>query len=299
MAPIVELSRRVFDEVYRSRYPEMAADSSKTDAVWLEYSELCRDFLVAEIDGRIVGTVRTADDKICELYVESDMRARGVGAALLAAVERRLRIRGVATCRLDAARDYPEVVAFYERQGWQRQREHSHENSNVPLLEMAKCLQTKWKALAWSATWHSTKLPLIGWLCVITYPAFALVLTTAAAAPRSVEFAWLVMAVLAVWNLLLIPISSFYSWKNVGLIVIGMFANVAAMNIGAAIGFVFRPHWHASAFGYLADATEIVLLLLVVGYFDRIARGFVVGLWIWYGLEVEAWLDRVPKPWTA
>jgi ribosomal protein S18 acetylase RimI-like enzyme len=87
--------------------------------------KLTRDpdlFLVAEVDGRIVGAVLGGFDGrrglVYHLAVEADFREKGLGTALMAELENRLRARGCVKAYLLVVPDNAEAVAFYRRLGW-------------------------------------------------------------------------------------------------------------------------------------------------------------------------------------
>lgn len=79
-------------------------------------------FLVAEIDGRIVGSVIGGFDGrrglIYHLAVAGDFQRHGVGSQLLDEVEARLRNKGCLKCFLMVTPDNPEAGRFYEKRGW-------------------------------------------------------------------------------------------------------------------------------------------------------------------------------------
>lgn len=79
-------------------------------------------FLVAEADGRIVGSVIGGYDGrrglIYHLAVAKDFRQLGVGSQLLDEVEARLRAKGCLKCYLMVTPDNPEAGRFYEKRGW-------------------------------------------------------------------------------------------------------------------------------------------------------------------------------------
>jgi GNAT superfamily N-acetyltransferase len=77
-----------------------------------------RGYLVAEASGRILGVTQVLFDRVVALYVDAAHRGCGVGAALLAAAEARLRNDGVGLAWLQVAEGYPAIQAFYERRGW-------------------------------------------------------------------------------------------------------------------------------------------------------------------------------------
>ena len=83
------------------------------------------DFLVAEIDGDIVGTagLLLADDKVADVVrvrVHPAVRRRGVGTALLEAVEWRAEGLGVRRLNLDVGENQRDVIAFYLASGFRK-----------------------------------------------------------------------------------------------------------------------------------------------------------------------------------
>lgn len=87
--------------------------------------KLSRDpdlFLVAELAGKIIGTVIGGYDGrrglIYHLAVSPELRGRGIGSRLMAEVENRLRAKGCLKCYLIALEDNIEAMLFYERLGW-------------------------------------------------------------------------------------------------------------------------------------------------------------------------------------
>jgi ribosomal protein S18 acetylase RimI-like enzyme len=79
-------------------------------------------FWVATRGTRVIGAVMAGWDGqrgwIYHLAVEATQRRRGVGRALVTAVERALRERGCPKINLQVLRSNRDVVAFYERLGW-------------------------------------------------------------------------------------------------------------------------------------------------------------------------------------
>jgi ribosomal protein S18 acetylase RimI-like enzyme len=84
-------------------------------------------FLVAELDGRIVGTVIGGYDGrrglVYHLAVSWEQRAQGLGSRLMAEVERRLQAKGCLKCYLIVLDDNPEAMKFYENLGWREMKE--------------------------------------------------------------------------------------------------------------------------------------------------------------------------------
>ncbi|KAF0107380.1 MAG: N-acetyltransferase GCN5 [Anaerolineaceae bacterium] len=79
-------------------------------------------FLVAELDGRIVGTVIGGFDGrrglIYHLAVEPGLRERGVGSLLMDEVERRLQAKGCIRSYLLVTAENEQSMRFYEKRGW-------------------------------------------------------------------------------------------------------------------------------------------------------------------------------------
>ena len=76
------------------------------------------EFLVAEVDGRVVGTIMGGFDgwrgAISRLAVEASYRRRGIGQALLAAVEERFDRNGVSVVGALVEKDHPWAMAFWD-----------------------------------------------------------------------------------------------------------------------------------------------------------------------------------------
>ncbi len=81
-------------------------------------------FLVAESGGDIIGAVLGGYDGrrglMYHLAVRPGYRGRGVGAALMQALEERLRAKGCIRYYLLVTPDNAEAIRFYERRGWER-----------------------------------------------------------------------------------------------------------------------------------------------------------------------------------
>ena len=81
-------------------------------------------FLVAELDGRLVGAVLGGYDGrrglVYHLAVAGEFRQRRIGAALMQALEARLRAKGCIRYYLLVTNDNDSAMRFYESQGWNR-----------------------------------------------------------------------------------------------------------------------------------------------------------------------------------
>jgi ribosomal protein S18 acetylase RimI-like enzyme len=83
-------------------------------------------FLLAETDGAVVGTIVGGFDgrrgMIYHLAVRKDLRRLGIGAALLAEVEKRLQAKGCLKIYLLVLDDNHSAIRFYEECGWKHQK---------------------------------------------------------------------------------------------------------------------------------------------------------------------------------
>ena len=89
--------------------------------------KLARDpdlFLVAEENGRIIGTVIGGYDGrrglLYHLAVAASFRGRGTGSRLMDEIQSRLRAKGCIRCYLMVTVDNPEGMHYYEKHGWER-----------------------------------------------------------------------------------------------------------------------------------------------------------------------------------
>jgi ribosomal protein S18 acetylase RimI-like enzyme len=84
-------------------------------------------FLVAELNGEIVGTVIGGYDgrsgMIYHLAVHQTVRKQGVGAQLLNEVEKRLQTKGCVKSYLLVMADNDNAIQFYEKHNWREMKE--------------------------------------------------------------------------------------------------------------------------------------------------------------------------------
>jgi ribosomal protein S18 acetylase RimI-like enzyme len=83
-------------------------------------------FLVAESNGRLIGTVIGGFDGrrglIYHLAVEASFRQQGIGGLLMDEVESRLKAKGCIKSYLMVADDNESAMRFYEARGWESMR---------------------------------------------------------------------------------------------------------------------------------------------------------------------------------
>ncbi len=107
--------------------PASAAPTGMEDlaAIGKVFQQSGGDFLVAEINGNIVGTAgllpadqRAAD--VVRVAVHPGVRRQGVGTALMEAVERRAVELGIRRLRLDVGEGDDDAIAFYLASGFNK-----------------------------------------------------------------------------------------------------------------------------------------------------------------------------------
>jgi ribosomal protein S18 acetylase RimI-like enzyme len=81
-------------------------------------------FVVAELDGIIIGTVLGGFDgrrgMIYHLAVDDRYRKKGIGTALMNELEIRMRKKGCIRSYLLVTRDNSDAIRFYENTGWEQ-----------------------------------------------------------------------------------------------------------------------------------------------------------------------------------
>ena len=120
-SPAVQALISALNAEIAKRYPEENANFFRLDAG--EIAPGHGAFLVATVDGEVVGcgAVRSLDDadaEIKRMYVMPSFRGRGIGRALLGALEGEARSLGATRLVLETGERMPEAVAFYERAGF-------------------------------------------------------------------------------------------------------------------------------------------------------------------------------------
>jgi len=80
-------------------------------------------FLIAEADGRIIGSVLGGFDGrrglVYHLAVAPEYRKQGIGSALMDELEQRLQQKGCIRTYLMVTFENMEAVRFYEKRGWE------------------------------------------------------------------------------------------------------------------------------------------------------------------------------------
>ncbi len=111
--------------------------------------ELWTDLRVVGEVGRPLGLSITKDDELNQLYVSAEARGHGVAQKLIAEVEERLAVQGVATAWLACAIGNDRAARFYEKSGWHLARTFVNELAlptgpfNLEVWRYEKVLQAR------------------------------------------------------------------------------------------------------------------------------------------------------------
>ena len=123
------LVQTVVDEIYGGVWasPPLPIDDEDWSLAW-----------VAVCGTKIVGMVLTHEDWIDDLWVLRERRSQGVGQQLLLHAEAEIAGRGYRKFWLRVVKSNVKAISFYNRLGWQVEREFPHETLPVGMLEMSK-----------------------------------------------------------------------------------------------------------------------------------------------------------------
>jgi ribosomal protein S18 acetylase RimI-like enzyme len=142
IATIVAITRVAFDEYTSWLNPPSGAPNETPEKVRAKL--VTGSGVLALIGDRVVGSVyyRAEAEHVYlgRLAVLPEYRGRGVGAALVAEVERRAREMGIARVRLGVRVALPHLRARYERLGYQVYEERTHEGFAEPTYLMMEKL---------------------------------------------------------------------------------------------------------------------------------------------------------------
>ena len=108
--------------LWRDVFPSAPVRNDPSKDIALKLSEQPELFLVAVVDGLIVGTAMAGFDGhrgwVYYVAVHSDYRRQGIGSALMIEVEAALAHLGCPKLNLQIRSSNAEVQAFYERLGY-------------------------------------------------------------------------------------------------------------------------------------------------------------------------------------
>jgi ribosomal protein S18 acetylase RimI-like enzyme len=127
MIMLREFAINDYDAIYRlwqSAGPGLGMGRSDTRSEIVKKLERDPDlFLVAEDDGRIIGTVIGGYDGrrgiIYHLAVEKSHQRHGIGKMLMHEIERRLAAKGCLRSYLLVKPEAIDVLSFYQESGWE------------------------------------------------------------------------------------------------------------------------------------------------------------------------------------
>jgi len=120
-SPVVQTLIRALNAELSQRYPEEGANHFRLDAE--EIAPGSGALFVAYIDDQAIGcgAVRAIEygaAEIKRMYVSPEMRGRGVGKTILAALEKEALSLGATRLVLETGSRQPEALALYQRAGF-------------------------------------------------------------------------------------------------------------------------------------------------------------------------------------
>ena len=106
--------------------PEVSVD--QVNRRWEEHRHGYREMLIAELDGKAVGSVSVTDQRhqlpnslrMIALDVGTAFRQKGVGSALMEVVEQRARRLGFQFVNLEVGVNNRDAMRLYKRRGYER-----------------------------------------------------------------------------------------------------------------------------------------------------------------------------------
>ena len=120
--PYLEGDQQAVVALWRDAFPHAPARNEPVANIRRKLGVQRELFFVAVVDGRVAGTAMAGYDGhrgwVYGVAVDPRMRRRGVGTALMSRVESELRRLGCPKLNLQVLPDNGEVVAFYEKLGY-------------------------------------------------------------------------------------------------------------------------------------------------------------------------------------
>lgn len=137
---LVSLLQRSWLATFAADLPFEAVQTFAQEDPARRYAEaMWSAFMVAELDGTVVGMCHVVDDLVAAVHVDPAMKRRGIGAALMDAAEADIFGRFV-RARLEVLAFNTSAQAFYRQRGWQDHRLTSTDECGVSIeaIEMVK-----------------------------------------------------------------------------------------------------------------------------------------------------------------
>jgi GNAT superfamily N-acetyltransferase len=135
---VSHLIRKTLNEVNSRVYPPSVIQfmSNEYSPLFLIKIAQERDFLVALLDNKIVGSATLFNDYIATVFVHPDYQGKGIGTFLMQHIERIAKRKKIETLQLEASIN---AVNFYTKLGYIKGKTNYHENYGST-YEMKKSL---------------------------------------------------------------------------------------------------------------------------------------------------------------
>lgn len=115
---VLRLVVEVAIQTYGGECPALAASLQQDPSAEFGTPEAWRGSLVAAAGNAIAGVAQVEGNQVSDLWVAVASRGLGLGSALLAACEERIRSAGHGEARLNVVSTNERALAFYLARGW-------------------------------------------------------------------------------------------------------------------------------------------------------------------------------------
>jgi GNAT superfamily N-acetyltransferase len=124
---VSHLIRKTLNEINSKFYPQSVIQfmSNEYSPQFLIKISQERDFLVAILDDKIVGSATLFNDYIGTVFVHPEYQGKGIGTSLMQHIERLAKRKKINTLQLEASIN---SVNFYTKLGYIRGKTNYHEN---------------------------------------------------------------------------------------------------------------------------------------------------------------------------
>lgn len=127
---------RFVESVITEVYGHLISDQARP----LADKDQWREGWLAMDGSDIIGAGRTSKDYIPDLWVDAAYRGKGIGGALLAALETEIAKRGHQQMRLRVVAENKRARQFYAINGWREVKTYRHERDGHLMVDFVKHL---------------------------------------------------------------------------------------------------------------------------------------------------------------
>jgi GNAT superfamily N-acetyltransferase len=115
---VIRIWRDNWRDSYAGFFNTHADDTPWLESIWQEFLPVMRCFVIAEMDGRVVGFAHRDGALVEDLWIDPCYCSRGIGPVLLAHALAAMAADGHRTASLFCLEVNSRARQFYEREGW-------------------------------------------------------------------------------------------------------------------------------------------------------------------------------------